>query len=60
MKLDTLKELICLQSSDEDTREKQLKILRKCRSTLLNEIHTKQQRLDQLDYLIYEIGHVKE
>ncbi|NBH85113.1 hypothetical protein D7X88_17350 [bacterium C-53] len=37
------------------TKEDQIRILRKSRLQLLNEIHSKQQLLDQLDYMIHEI-----
>lgn len=35
-------------------REDQLRLLRKCRCQLLEEIHARQQVLDQLDYCILE------
>lgn len=35
-----------------DDREIQLRMLRKCRYRLLDEIHGKQQSLDELDYII--------
>lgn len=37
------------------TKEDQIRILRKNRFQLLDEIHSKQQLLDQLDYMIHEI-----
>ncbi len=37
------------------TKEDQIRILRKSRLQLLDEIHSKQQLLDQLDYMIHEI-----
>ncbi len=37
------------------TKEEQIRILRKNRLQLLDEIHSKQQLLDQLDYMIHEI-----
>lgn len=36
-------------------KEEQIKILRKIRAELLEEIHCKQQALDRLDYMLYEI-----
>lgn len=36
-------------------KEDQIRILRKSRLQLLDEIHSKQQLLDQLDYMIHEI-----
>ena len=38
-----------------DTTSQQVKLLRKFRYQLLEEIHGKQQCLDQLDYFIHEI-----
>lgn len=55
MDTDTLKRLIGLMENKEGTGEEQARILRKCRCRLLGEIHTKQQLLDKMDYLIYEI-----
>lgn len=37
------------------TKDDQIRILRKNRLQLLDEIHSKQQLLDQLDYMIHEI-----
>ena len=37
------------------TREEKIRILRKNRAQLLEEIHGKQQLLDQLDYMLYEM-----
>lgn len=37
------------------TKEDQIRILRKSRLQLLDEIHSKQQLLDRLDYMIHEI-----
>ena len=37
------------------TKEDQIRILIKSRLQLLDEIHSKQQLLDQLDYMIHEI-----
>lgn len=39
----------------ENIKEEQIRILRKNRAQLLDEIHEKQQQLDQLDYMLYEI-----
>lgn len=55
MDMDSLKCFIQLEDNQKDTAEEQVKLLRKCRCRLLEEIHGKQQSLDQLDYLIYEI-----
>jgi len=37
------------------TKEEKIRILRKNRAQLLEEIHGKQQLLDQLDYMLYEM-----
>ncbi len=55
MDLDTLKRFAALLDSTADTCAQQIKILQKCRYALLEEIHAKQQSLDQLDYLIYTL-----
>lgn len=55
MDTDMLKQYSRLVQSRTNTAFEQIKILRKCRYRLLEEIHKKQQVLDQLDYLIYEI-----
>ena len=51
----TLGEIEKLLNEKEKTKEEQIKILRKSRAQLLDEIHNNQQLLDQLDYMIYEI-----
>ena len=56
---DALKRFAQLLGSDGDTKEERLRILRKCRCRLLEEIHEKQQGLDRLDYLIYHIRQQK-
>ena len=53
--LDTLKRFAALLDQDKDTRAEQIRLLRKRRYQLLEEIHEKQQALDQLDYLIHKI-----
>lgn len=55
MDVATLKRLIRLAEAQTDTKEEQVKLLRKCRYQLLEQIHGKQQCLDQLDYYIHEI-----
>lgn len=60
MDMDTLKRFIRLMDDQTDTTAEQVKLLRKCRCRLLEEIHGKQQSLDQLDYLIYELKKQKE
>ena len=55
MNLDTFKQLLHLMNGKTHTEAEQVQILRKCRYQLLEEIHGKQQWLDQVDYLIHEI-----
>lgn len=55
MDIATLKQLVQLMKTKADTVSEQVRILRKCRYQLLEEIHGKQQCLDQLDYYIHEI-----
>lgn len=52
MKLEEIPKLI---KEDGKTKEERIRILRKYRAQLLDEIHGKQQLLDQLDYILYEI-----
>lgn len=40
---------------EKKTKEERIRILRKNRAQLLEEIHGKQQLLDQLDYMLYEL-----
>lgn len=51
----TLEEITKLVNENEKTKEEQIRILRKSRAQLLDEIHDKQQLLDQLDYMLYEM-----
>jgi len=51
----TISEVTKLVNEKGKTKEEQIRILRKIRSELLEVIHNKQQLLDQIDYLIYEI-----
>jgi len=50
----TLGEIEKLQK-DEKTKEEQIRIIRKERGRLLEEIHGKQQLLDRLDYMLHEM-----
>lgn len=50
-----IRRLIQLTASKTNTKEEQVKLLRKCRYQILEQIHSKQQCLDQLDYHIHEI-----
>lgn len=51
----TLEEVTRQVKKSGKTKEEQIRILRKNRLQLLDEIHSKQQLLDQLDYMIHEI-----
>ena len=51
----TLEEITRQVKENGKTKEEQIRILRKSRAQLLDEIHSKQQLLDQLDYMIHEI-----
>ncbi len=51
----TLAEIEKLLDEQRITKEEKIRIIRKARCQLLEEIHCKQQLLDQLDYLLYEI-----
>lgn len=51
----TIGEITKLVNEEGKTKEEQLQMLRKIRSQLLEVLHCKQQLLDQIDYLIYEI-----
>lgn len=55
MDTDDLKYFAVLLDQGESAKMEQIQILRKCRYHLLEEIHCKQQYLDQLDYYIHEI-----
>lgn len=52
----TLEEIIRQIHGEGKSAEEQTRILRKNRADLLEEIHRKQQLLDRLDYMIYEIN----
>ena len=51
----TLEEVTRQVKKSGKTKEDQIRILRKSRLQLLDKIHSKQQLLDQLDYMIHEI-----
>lgn len=44
-----------MKQLDEKAKEERIRILRKNRAQLLDEIHSKQQLLDRLDYMLYEM-----
>lgn len=56
----TLEEIIKQVKENGKTKEEQIGILRKNRLQLLDEIHSKQQLLDQLDYMLYEVKQRKD
>lgn len=56
----TLEEIIKQVKENGKTKKEQIGILRKNRLQLLDEIHSKQQLLDQLDYMLYEVKQRKD
>lgn len=54
MNMDVLKKYLRLLSDKTASKEEQIQILRKQRYQLLDDIHDKQQTLDELDYMIRE------
>lgn len=57
MGVSELKQLKELMDQEAWTKEEQLRLLKKCRFRLLDDIHGKQQMLDRMDYIIYTIKH---
>ena len=55
MDVPTLKSYLALSAGDAEEQKNKMRILRKARSRLLEEIHGKQQSLDQIDYIIDQI-----
>lgn len=53
--IDSLKKFFSLPVHDGADKEEKLRLLRKQRCQLLDEIHGKQQSLDELDYMIETI-----
>ncbi|WP_314724569.1 hypothetical protein [Enterocloster bolteae] len=51
----TLGEIEKLLNEKEKTKEERIRIIRKERGRLLEEIHGKQQQLDRLDYMLHEM-----
>lgn len=51
----TLGKIEKLLNEKEKTKEEQIRIIRKERGRLLEEIHGKQQLLDRLDYMLHEM-----
>lgn len=54
MDMNSLKEFIFLQKK-KNSQENQVRLLRKLRFEMLNDIHEKQQKLDSVDFLISKI-----
>ncbi len=54
MEMEVLQKFMCLLREKAESREEQVRILRRQRYRLLDEIHGKQQLLDELDYMISE------
>lgn len=52
---ETLKTYLELPEDDAGSRQERLHILRKARGRLLEDIHEKQQSLDEIDYMIGKI-----
>ncbi len=51
----TLEEITKQVERDGSTKDEKIRIIRKNRAQLLDEIHGKQQLLDRLDYMLYQI-----
>lgn len=54
MDMEALKKYLRLLNDQTGSKEEQIRILRKQRCQLLDDIHDKQQALDELDYMIRE------
>lgn len=54
MDMDALKKYLRLLNDERGSKEEQIRMLRKQRCQLLDDLHDKQQTLDALDYLIRE------
>lgn len=55
LEMPLIKQYLLLINDKADRKEEKIRILRKQRCRLLEEIHNKQQSLDELDYMIDEI-----
>lgn len=51
----TLEEVTRQLEKHGNTKAEQIRIIRKSRAQLLDEIHGKQQLLDRLDYMLYQM-----
>lgn len=54
MDMSVIKKYLHLLENKDGSKEEQIRLLRKQRYQLLDEIHVKQQALDELDYMIRE------
>lgn len=59
MSIDVLKKYLRMLDDKTGSKEEQIRILRKQRYQLLDDIHDKQQTLDELDYMIQEVKKAK-
>lgn len=53
--IDSLRKYFALPAQDDADKKEKIRLLRKQRCQLLDEIHGKQQSLDELDYMIEKI-----
>jgi len=51
----TLTEITELTESGQKTTEEKLMLLKRIRGNLMDELHCKQQLVDQVDYMIYKL-----
>ena len=51
----TITEITELTESGQKTTEEKLMLLKKIRANLMEELHCRQQVIDQVDYMIYEL-----
>ncbi len=56
----TITEITEMTQAGQKTTEEKLLILKKVRASLLDELHCKQQLIDQVDYMIYELNITKK
>ena len=56
--MDTLRKFMQKLMQSTITKEEKLRYLRKQRKRLLEDIHSKQKSLDQLDYIIFDIDKI--
>lgn len=53
MEQGTLRQYLSLRNADSDTRPEQIRLLRRHRAKLLDDLHGCQAELDHVDYIIY-------